>query len=75
RIELRRAKAGNPDPVSCEFLLGADRTEENAEYSHAQAIEEATWEALQGKLNHAFSIHALAPSITIEQLVKLLGEH
>ncbi|KAG6883020.1 hypothetical protein C0993_008251 [Termitomyces sp. T159_Od127] len=74
RIELRRAKARNQNPVTCEPLPGVGRTEENAEYSHAQAVKEAAWEALQGKLDHAFSTHALAPSITIEQLAELLGE-
>ncbi|KAG6875185.1 hypothetical protein C0993_010445, partial [Termitomyces sp. T159_Od127] len=73
RIELHRVKARNPNPVIHEPLPGTNRTAENAEYSHVQAIKEAAWEALQGKLDHAFSTHAPAPSITIEQLAELLG--
>lgn len=74
RIELRNAKARQPNPSSREATPQRDNEDENTGDSQVQAVESAAWEALQAKLDYVAAPLTHEPALSSEQITVLLCE-
>ncbi|KNZ72386.1 hypothetical protein J132_03477 [Termitomyces sp. J132] len=74
RIHLQIAKSRQPNLPSREPLPSRGSGTETTGDSQARATEEAAWEALRAKFEQAATSSVSTPTITIDQLAKLLGE-